>query len=274
MKKSPTQPQQLQVNASISDFSPLLRGPAYLFAGLQSAGVSGIELWIGVKSRWTIGYYQRLAKKYDLPIVSLHQPLWAMTGVWFDEGFFTLAQKLGVQHVTCHPLPNIPLQDRRMQKYFRRLANAQKRTGVKVLVENLPQHYRNGLLHRFFPPALDASDMLRVSEMASKFGLGVTLDTDHIHLPKPHKQPWFNAVLPKVRNVHLSSFGDDKRHLPLYMGDLQAWEFVQYLQKRNYVGTITLEIAWPGSITMRSCDFDAIRNSVKLLQANPSRGQL
>jgi sugar phosphate isomerase/epimerase len=266
MKQPNNTKKELQVNVSIGDFSPLLRGPAYLFEGLKNTGVEGIELWVGLKSRWTIGYYQRLAQKHGIPIISLHQPLWAMTGMYFDEGFFELAQKLGVQHVTCHPLPGIPLQNRRMRTYFRRLSVMQKRTGVTILIENLPQAYRNSLLHRFFPPASDAGDMSRIHEVASEFGLGVTLDTDHVHLPEPHKQTWFDTVLPAVDNVHLSSFDSDRRHLPLYMGDLQAADFTRYLQKQNYIGSITLEVAWPKSITLWNYDFEAIRKSVELLR--------
>lgn len=266
MKRSSGTSRVFQVSVSIGDFSPLLRGPTYLFRGLQGTGIQGIELWVGLKSRWTIGYYRRLAQKYGVPIVSLHQPLWAMTGMYFDEGFFELAQKLGVRHVTCHPLPGISLQDRRMRVYFRRLAAAQKRTGVTILIENLPQVYRNGLLHHFFPPTSDAGDMSRIHEAASEFGLGITLDTDHVHLPKPHKQTWFDATLPKVGNIHLSSFDGDRRHVPLYMGDLQAVEFIHYLQKQNYTGSITLEVAWPKSITMWDYDFEAIRKSVELLR--------
>jgi sugar phosphate isomerase/epimerase len=266
MKQSSDIPKEFQVNVSIGDFSPLLREPAYLFKGLQGTGAHGIELWVGLKSRWTIGHYEQLAQKYGVPIVSLHQPLWAMTGIYFDKGFFTLAQKLGVQHVTCHPLPGISLRDKRMRTYFKRLAAMQEITGVRVLIENLPQIYRNRFLHRFFPPASDTSDVSQIHKVASEFGLGVTLDTDHIHLPEPHKQAWFDAILSEIGNIHLSSFDSDKRHLPLYMGDLRTAEFVHYLQKRNYAGSITLEIGWPKSITTREYDFEAIRKSIKLLR--------
>jgi len=261
------QSKQFQINISTGDFSPLLRSPEYLFRGLKGTGVHGIELWVGVKSRWTINRYKQLSEKYNLPIVSLHQPLWAMTGMYFDEGFFTLAQKLGVQHITCHPLPGIPLQDLRMQNYFKHLAAIQKRIGIPILIENLPQTYRNGLLHHLFPPMSDASDVLQLHKtVVTKFGLGMTLDTDHVHVPEPHKQPWFDTVLPKVDNIHLSSFGSGRHHLPPYMGDLRATEFIHYLQEQNYIGSITLEIGWPKSITMRNYDFDTIKKSIESLQ--------
>lgn len=263
MKQQDSEQGQFEMSIAIGDFSPLLRGPEYLFRGLAETGASGIELWVGVKSRLTINRYRRLSEKYNLPITSLHQPLWAMTGLYFDEGFFKLAQILGVQHVTCHPLPGIALSNKRMQAYFRRLSSMQERIGIPILIENLPDQYRNGLLHRFFPPASDSSDVLLLHEAISKFGLRMTLDTDHVHLPRPHKEPWFDVVFPEVGNIHLSSFGGGKRHLPLYLGDLETAMFVERLREKRYSGSITLEIAWPKSITMRDYDFEAIRRSIK-----------
>ncbi len=270
MIPSASQQNKFLITVSIGDFSPLFRRPKFLFQGLQHTGVDGIELWVGVKSRWAIRHYQGLAHQYNLPIVSLHQPLWAMTGIYFDEGFFTLGQKLGVQHITCHPLPGISLNAKRMQVYFKSLAAVQGRIGIPILIENLPQTYRNGLLHSFFPPASDTSNVMQVREAANKFGLGVTLDTDHVHLPEPHKQPWFNTILLQVGNIHLSSFGNGKRHLPPYMGDLHVADFIEHLRKKDYTGTLTLEVGWPKSITMRNYDFEAVRRSVTLLRNLPS----
>lgn len=256
----------MPITVSIGDFSPLLRGPRFLFEGLQGTGVDGVELWVGVKSRWSVKRFQKLSKQYGIPIISLHQPLWAMTGVYFDEGFFTLAQKLKVKHITCHPLPGVSLNDKRMHRYFERLSAVQARIGIPILIENLPQTYRNGLLHRFFPPAQDTSDAHAVSEAARQFGLGITLDTDHVHLPDPHNQPWFASILPRVGNIHLSSFEGERRHLPPYMGVLEAKEFIRYLQTQDYARALTLEIGWPKSITLRNYDFQAVARSVDFLR--------
>jgi sugar phosphate isomerase/epimerase len=259
---------KISVNVSIGDFSPLLRGPEFLFRGIATTGAHGVELWVGIKSRWTINYYRRLSQKYNVPIVALHQPLWAMTGVYFDEGFFRLGQSLGVQHITCHPLPGVALSSNRMHAYFSRLASMQEKFGIPILIENLPQQYRNGILHHFFPPASDSNDVLLLSETVSKYGLNLTLDTDHINLAWPHEEPWFDAVLPHVKHMHLSSFGAKKRHMPLYLGDFGTNTYLSYLKKNRYCGTITLEIAWPRSITMLAYDFEATRKSVSLVQQN------
>lgn len=256
----------LQISVSIGDFSPLFRRPDFLFQGLQHTGVDGVELWIGVKSRWSADYYRKLSKQYNLPIISLHQPLWAMTGMYFDEKFFILAKEIGVKHITCHPLPGISLADERMRAYFTRLSAIQTRIGIPILIENLPQAYRNGLLHHFFPPIGDTSDVRQIHKAAREFGLGVTLDTDHVHLEAPHELAWMARLLPQVGNIHLSSFEGGKRHLPPYMGVLQTKEFMQYLYRQKYTGTITLEIGWPKSISLREYDFSVIAQSVAFLR--------
>lgn len=255
----------MNINVSIGDFSPLLRSPKYLFKGLQHTGIDGIELWIGIKSRWTPEYYLRLSKQYNLPIVSVHQPLWAMTGLYFDEGFFGVAQRLGAQYVTCHPLPGRSLDDEQMQLYFERLAGVQQKTGLQVLIENMPQDNRNKLLQLVAPHRNDSTSVLDLCERVAPFGLNMTLDTDHVHVPKPQSEPWFNTVFPQIKNVHLSSYSGDERHLPLNVGDLDTIGFIQRLKAKRYDGLITLEVSAPKSITMLRYDFNCIKFPVELI---------
>ncbi len=257
----------MNINVSIGDFSPLLRSPEYLFRGLQDTGVDGVELWIGIKSRWTPEYYLRLSKKYHLPIVSVHQPLWAMTGLYFDEGFFTVAQRLGVQYVTCHPLPRKSLDDKEMQAYFERLAAIQQRSGLQILIENMPQGNRSKLLQLVVPHENDSTSVLDLCRHITPFGLKMTLDTDHVHVPKPQGEPWFNTVFPYIQNIHLSSYAGDNRHLPLTTGELDAVGLVHQLKAKHYGGLITLEVSAPKSITMLHYDFGCIRRSVGLAVA-------
>ena len=254
----------MNVNVSIGDFSPLLRSPEYLFKGLSQTGADGIELWIGMKSRWTPEHYLRLSKKYNLPIVSVHQPLWAMTGLIFDEGFFTVAQRLGVQYVTCHPLPGHNLAEAHMKEYFERLADIQKRTGMHILIENMPQQNRNKLLNYVAPLKGLAAPVSEVYKYTAPHGLNLTIDTDHIHTPKPQDEPWFDEVFPAIQNIHLSSFDGDNRHLPLDTGMLDTSGFMRCLKEKHYAGLLTLEVCAPKSITMIGYTFDDIRRSVSL----------
>lgn len=252
-----------KVNVSIGDFSPLLREPEFLFKGLREAGADGIELCIGVKSRWTPAHYERLSKKYGLPIVSVHQPVWAMTGVFFDEKFLDLAKKLSAGYATCHPLPRLSFNDARMHAYLKRLSAAQSRTGVHIFIENLPRSYRNGPLNFFFPPAADNS-ILDLYGAATAYGLGITLDTDHLHASEPHKEPWFETIFPGLGNIHLSSFSDTLRHLPLDTGSLKTAGFIRYLKHKKYDGLLTLEVG-AKPITAVGYDFGAVRRSIEMI---------
>lgn len=254
----------MNINVSVGDFSPLLRHPDYLFSGLQQTGVGGIELWLGVKSRWTPNYYASLSKKYQLPIISVHQPLWAMTGKYFDDGFFTTAKQLGVQAITCHPLPGYYLGSSQMNKYFAKLAQLQTQTGIQVLIENMPPRSRSKILQLAEQREKIAAPITQVYTHATPYGLGVTLDTDHVRVAKPHQEPWFTTVLPAVRNIHLSSFTSDKQHQPLDTGHLDTAGFLHHLKQSHYNGLITLEVSAPKAITLFQYDFDRIARSVEL----------
>lgn len=252
----------MQIHVSIGDFAPGLKGLEYLFEGLQDTGVDGVELVVGVKSRWSARHCHRLAEKYSLPIVSLHQPLWSATGLYFDEGFFLLAKQLDAQRITCHPLPKLGLDDARMQAYLKHLASMQEKTGIAVLLENLPENYNNKLLNFLFPPKGPTGNFQQIVEAASKYGLGVTMDIDHLQLDAPHKAAWFEELVPKVSNIHLSSFDTNSHHLPVYMGRLQTAGFLGHLQACQYRGPVTLEVNYPSAITLFNYDFKAIRQSV------------
>lgn len=257
----------MKINTSINDFAPLLRGPEFLFRGLQFAGVDGIELGVGFKSRWSIKQYQTLAKKYNLPIVSLHQPLWSGLGLYFDEDSFAIAKQLGVKQVVCHPLPKTSFQSSQMRTYLKKLSDMQEKFGIEILLENLPKEYNHKVLNHFFPPARDTGDIMAVYTAAKEFGFKITLDIDHLRISSPHKEEWFKTMLPLIGNIHLSSFDKKKKHMPLYVGMFQTQEFIHYLNQHNYIGLLTLEISAPSAITLTNYDFSSITKSVALIKS-------
>lgn len=257
----------MKINASINDFSPLLRSPEYLFKGLKDAGVDGIELGLGFKSRWSFRHFKSLSEKYKLPIASMHQPLWSVLGISFDEGFFKTAIELDVKHIICHPLPKISFKNKRMKNYLKRLSAVQKETGIEILVENLPEQYNHKILNYFFPPDKNTGNILDLYEAVNEFDLKMTLDIDHLQLSEPHKELWLKTILPKIGNIHLSSFDKKNRHLPLYMGDFESVAFFKYLKKVKYKGLLTLEINYPGSITFINYDFNTIKKSLAHLKS-------
>lgn len=73
-----------RVNISVSDF-PLFVPIERHFEKLKEAGVDGVELVPGYKSRSRIGRVKNFAKRQGLSVDSIHQPFWSVTGFRFDE---------------------------------------------------------------------------------------------------------------------------------------------------------------------------------------------
>lgn len=56
----------LKISSSITDFAPLFLDLEYLFKGLKATGIDGVELVIGIKSRWSVDRIKHLSQKYNL----------------------------------------------------------------------------------------------------------------------------------------------------------------------------------------------------------------
>ncbi len=262
-------PSPFQLSSSITDFAPLFGDLEYLFKKLKNTGIDGIELVIGIKSRWSAKRIRYLSQKYDLPIRSIHQPIWSGLGVdiWFDEGFVDVAKVLGTNKVVFHPLMNIPFHHNHMQSYLKKLAQLQEDKGIEVLLENLPRQYKPKIANYFFSSAKDTMDMEALFHVTETFGLKINLDIDHLKLPAPHEEPWFQKVLPRIGNIHLSSFAPGKEHLPLYLGDFQVKEFIQALRDNNYKGLLTCELYYPQVIDWFGYEFASVKQSVALVKS-------
>jgi len=256
----------MKVNVSIHDFSPLFKQHDFLFRRLKETGVDGIELVIGIKSRWSASYYRDLSKKYDLPIISLHQPIWSGLDLYVDEGFFAMAKELKVTCITCHPLPRAAYGDNRMKAYLKKLSQIKHTMGIEILIENMPESYKLKFFDYFFPLDPTTSDCLKLYDAINEFELNMTLDIDHLQSQTPHKEPFFKKIYPKIKNIHLSSFDSKREHLPLSMGDFQASDFIHYLRKTNYQGLLTLEIDYPGLITWFNYNFESVKKSVEIVK--------
>jgi sugar phosphate isomerase/epimerase len=257
-----------RISNSVTDFSPLFLDLEYLFKRLKMTGVDGIELVIGIKSRWNPKRVKYLSQKYDLPIVSIHQPVWSgLGGIFFDEGFVDLASKFGAKAVTFHPLSSISFTHPRMKAYLERLALLREKKNIEVLLENLPLSYEPKILNRFIRPITETINVEEVCRITRAYGIKMTLDIDHLAEPAPHKQAWFHNVLPNVGNIHLSSFTSQKNHLPLYLGNFQTKDFINALYKANYTGLVTFEFHYPGLLTLFNYNFEMVKKSVALVKS-------
>lgn len=254
------------ISASITDFAPMIGNMEHVFAGLKDTGVDGIELVIGWRSRWLAAYYQKLSKKYELPILSIHQPIWSGLGI-FDEKFVEIAQIVQTNIITFHPLPRVSLFSDAAKRYLERLAKIKVDTGLEILLENMPTRSDNFLTGIIYPSRF-ATYITQYGEVVRKYNLTMTLDTDHLRDPKPHTASWIDNLLPYIKNIHLSSFTATKTHLPLTKGIFDSQNFIVFLNNKKYSGLVTLEIHYPSMFNLFSYNFDAIQQSVAIIRSN------
>src|SRR5438105_11966286 len=113
-----------KVSTSVND-SPVLTGLEKTFREIKNAGVDGIELAGGFKTRWRFDRIEKLSKKYSLPITSFHQSMWSGYGVYFDERFFLKTQRFGIRTYVFHPAAFSKIDSKRMHRYLERLSQMQ-----------------------------------------------------------------------------------------------------------------------------------------------------
>ncbi|MBI2039501.1 sugar phosphate isomerase/epimerase [Candidatus Microgenomates bacterium] len=256
---------EIKVSSSITDLPVFISLPD-LFAGLKDAGAGGVEITPGFKSRWSFSKLKDVSDKFGLPITSVHQPPWSIAGFWFDEGFISEAHKVGVDNFVFHPPAGVSFESEKMSQFLQRLSDLQEKYGIYALLENMPWAVRPPLLRKYLPFPQDTTEPEKVAKTAKSFGLGMTFDTSHAFVANPQDQAWFSEIFPTIRNIHLSSFKENRDHLPLDMGDLNTVEFVSSLKEKDYAGLVTLEIYYPKKISYRNYDFDAIKRSVQLVK--------
>lgn len=255
----------MKINASITDF-PVFSRLETFFREFKKADVDGVELVLGVKSRFDAKRIQQLVKKYKLPICSIHQPPWSGMGLYFDEAFAQWAKSIGTTKITCHPLVFQAFDSKAMEKYFLRLVRLQEEYGIHVMLENMPNDLVYNKLYKF-PHASVKQHLQRINEVADEYGFLLTYDVSHAEFEKPQQEKVFQELFPKLGNIHLSSFSPGHHHLPLSEGQFDSEGFVKFLYKKKYAGLLTLEVYSPRVIMLTNTyNFNAIADSVKIFR--------
>jgi sugar phosphate isomerase/epimerase len=119
----------------------------------------------------------------------------------------------------------------------------------------------------------ETGSITHILSIVQEYGLQMTLDIDHLHKTEPHNEQWFEKALPKIGNIHISSFSDKRMHSPIYMGDFRAKEFLRRLIDLGYVGLLTMEIYYPSLLRLFRYDFETIKRSVEFIRVNMRRGK-
>lgn len=148
--------------------------------------------------------------------------------------------EIGAKWMNLHPDRHTPWHPRSFfiqqnLRSFEELMPDSEKTGVGLMIENLPGDYNS---------AVQLGDLL--SAMPA---LGLHLDIGHANLQVPFNttEEILNAHGSRLRHVHLhdNKGGHADLHLPLGTGNVDVRAAVRALQKCHYDGTITLEVFSP-----------------------------
>lgn len=256
----------MKINLSLITDFPILAQLETVFKKSKETGISGIELVIGLKTRFEYPRILYLSEKYDLPIVSIHQPPWSGMGLFFDERLVQLVQKLGTRYITYHPLAFHSFQSKGGKQYLQKLAYLQEKYNVVIMLENMENEFSYRKLHDNTADHI-SHHLEDINRIADTYGFLITFDTSHAELLDPSKTEIFEKMFPKIGNIHASSFTKTQHHLPLTEGEFHSESFIKDLVKKKYQGLFTLEVR-PSlkKLVTKNYDFSDIENSVALIK--------
>jgi len=228
--------------------------------------VDGLEVVVGWKTRFQLRKLVRLSKRYNVPILSIHQPAWSVAGFWQDEKAFYFAKKFDAVYV-AHPLVNQHINSPKAKAYYKWLSEMKKKYDLDILIENMTNIYQlMPLLHYVSKKHHDsATDLGYFDTICKKYGFGFTLDISHLMEPEPQRAKGFSELWPFMRNIHLSDYTEKKEHMGLGDGLLNYDSFLGYLKDQKYDGLINLELC-PRILNAREKYYKDIAKSVKIVR--------
>lgn len=228
--------------------------------------VDGLEVVVGWKTRFQLRKLARLSKRYNVPILSIHQPAWSVAGFWQDEKAFYFAKKFNSVYV-AHPLVNTHINSPKSKAYYKWLSEMKKKYEIEILIENMTNIYQlMPLLHYVSKKHHDsATDVEYFDTICKKYGFGFTLDISHLMASEPQHAKGFGELWPYLKNIHLSDFTEKKEHMGLGDGLLNYESFLGYLKDKKYDGLINLELC-PRILNAREKYYKDIAKSVKIVR--------
>lgn len=256
---------KVQLTFSVADI-PLGIALEEYFLLANNLQVDGLEVVVGWKTRFNMRKLARLSKRYNVPILSIHQPAWSIARFWQDEGAFKFARKFNAKFV-AHPVVAQHINSQTSRKYYKWLAEMAKKYEIEILIENMTNIYQlMPLLHYVSRTHhSSATELLNFEKLCKKYGFGFTLDIAHLVQTEPQKAPGFKEIEPFLKSVHLSDFTQQKEHLGLGDGVLNYESFLSYLKESKYEGLINLELC-PRILNAREKYYKDIGKSVKIVR--------
>src|SRR3989344_7428542 len=218
----------------------------HILQSLKTAGVDGLELIVPkILSDKNIQEINDIVKKYDLPILSIHQANNNLFDISISEmqRLCKIANIFNAQVVTLHS--DTLGKNLFNNEFILELKKLQKKHQLVFGIENMPK----GPISLFKTYAYSVNEF---SSTINNAGLSMTLDTAHLGQTGEDICEFYENNKEKIVNIHLSDYKKswlnrilllaNGTHLPLMEGELPIIEFLKILKKENYQGLITMEI--------------------------------
>ena len=210
------------------------------FEVVKAAGAEGVEVMVTQSPETqSANELERIAQRYDLPIIAVHAPQLLLTRTVFSTNQLEkvrrtaeLCKALDVQTIVLHP-PYL-WQPRYAMWLVHELEDFLTESGAQITMENMyPVHVgrRRMRFHRF--GHLHSLERFR----------HVTLDTSHLAVSEEDIVAAYRQLADRVVHVHLSDNRGKGRdsHAPLGRGVLPIEDFVRALDHPG-LRSIALEI--------------------------------
>lgn len=217
-----------------------------IFELAAKAGFDGCELVINTHFNQK-GYIEVVKEcVHTLPVFTIHAPFMKMA-TWGNKintvlRTIEIAKQINAEVVNFHP-PSWFHMEMQFFKWFNRIDDFQRLSGdnsIAITIENMPL---SGARLMLAPYVLnDYKDLL---EFAIKKNLYFTFDTTHFATFGGDVIAAFLNVFKsgRLKNVHISDYGNTKSHLFLGSGELPIAKLLSTMMRLGYDGMLTLEVS-------------------------------
>ena len=259
MKKTPL----FKVSFSIADI-PLGVSIESLFAVARDLKTDGVEILPGFRTFPHLKKLKELISKYNVDILSVHQPLYTGFGVISEEIAIGLAHYFQAKYV-MHPFSKYALNSIEAENYFYYMQKLLRRYNVKGFLENMPFTYSLPLVSQIQKrPHLSNTNLSALRKTCNEYGFGMTFDTTHCMQSDLTTVAGLQEALPLIGNIHLSDYSG-RQHLPLGNGKVDIGKFLTFLRKNNYSELVTLELS-PRIFCPKGEYLRGLESSIKIVQ--------
>ena len=217
-----------------------------VFSLAQEAGFDGCELVIDRRFNDSRSIDTVVQCRQILPIFSIHAPFMKMNA-WGNQvcslqRSIEIAKILDAEIVNFHP-PNWFSMELAFFRWFRNVQDFQIRLGgdsVILTIENMPRMGRRLLLAPYILNGFE--DLI---EFGTNKNLYFTFDTTHLATFGGDIIEAFLKFFKtkRLKNIHISDFGDHESHLFLGCGELPMVKFLNTIGRLGYNEMITLEVS-------------------------------